>query len=114
MRFADEGDHVMLAMRVELDVAEHHDIVIASHFVEGAREHLERVLAIAREELVIGRSDAAWRLAQALAVGIIASIGDQRADRLLGLLARRPHDGGSAANLDLRPCLQLLHRGVHE
>ena len=42
MRLADEGHHVVLAMRIEGNVADEHDIVIAADVFEGA---LERVSA---------------------------------------------------------------------
>ena len=33
---ADEGDHVMFAMRIQLNVAQHDNIVISSHIIECA------------------------------------------------------------------------------
>ena len=113
MGLADEGDHVVLAMGVHLDVAQHDDVVIARHLVEGAREHVERAFVIAREELVIGVDHALRRIAQALAHGVVAGIGDQRADGLLGLLARRTGDGRPAPDARLRPRRKFLDRGVH-
>jgi hypothetical protein len=114
MRLADKGDHVVLAMRVKLDVAQHDDVVIARHFIKGARQHILGVLAIACEELIIGAGNPARRLAQALAVGIVARIGDERADSLLGLLARGADDARCTGMLGLRPGRQFLNRGVHE
>ena len=56
MRLAEERHHVVLAMALDLDVAQHDDVVIARHLVEGARQDLERVLAVAGEILVDRRS----------------------------------------------------------
>ena len=92
MGAADEGNDMVLAMRVEFDVAQHDDVVIAFDLVEGARQRLHRVLLIALEELVIGLDHALRRVEQALAVGIVACPGDQRADGLFGLLLARPFD----------------------
>ena len=49
MDAADEGRDVVFAMRVELDVAQHDDIVIAANFVEGARQGFGRVFVIAEK-----------------------------------------------------------------
>src|SRR5262249_57999801 len=84
MRLADERDHVMFAMRMQLDIAQHYDVVITGDLVEGAGQHVEWALVVASEELVIGANDALWRLAQAFASRIVAGIGDQRADGFFG------------------------------
>ena len=42
----DERHHVMLAMGVELDIAEHDQIVIAADFLEGAGQRLDGILLI--------------------------------------------------------------------
>ena len=100
---------------MQLDIAQHDDVVIARDFVESTRQHLHRALAIAAEELVIGAGHALWRIAQALAIGVVAGIGDERAHGLFGLLAGGPDNIGPAADLGRRGCgPQLLYRSIHD
>jgi hypothetical protein len=73
-------------MGFEADIPQHDEIVIAMDILEGARQHLDRVLLIAREEFGVGFHHALGRITQALAVRIVAGIADQRADGGLGLL----------------------------
>ena len=88
MRLADERHHVVLAVRVERDVAHQHEIVIGADLAEGAVEHVGRQLAISAVKLVVGVDDAPRRVEQAFAVGIVARIGDQRPHRGQRVLAR--------------------------
>ena len=46
---ADDRRHVVLAVALELDVAQHHHLVVALDFLEGALEVVGRVLGIAGE-----------------------------------------------------------------
>ena len=98
MRPAVERHHVMLALRGEFDVADQHEIVIAGGLAKGAVEHLGRALVIALIEFVEGLDDAARRIQQALAAGVLADIAQQRMHRRFGLGARRARlvgaDGG--------------------
>src|SRR5262245_46721034 len=75
-------------MGVEGDVAHQHEIFVAAYLGEGALQHVDRARAIAAVELVIGVDHAPGRVAQALAVGVVAGIGDERAHRRERLLAR--------------------------
>src|SRR3954464_10053942 len=88
----------MLALRGELDVAHKDEIIIAGGLAEGAIEYLGRALVVALIEFVESLDHAARRVKQALAVGVLADIGEQRLHRLLGLGARRARlvgaDGG--------------------
>ena len=92
VRLAHERHHVMLAMGVEGDVAHQHEIVVLADLAEGALEHVGRAFAIAGIELVVGVDHAPGRIDQALAAGIVAGIGDERAHRRQRFLARRLGD----------------------
>ena len=94
VRLADERHHVVLAVRIERDVAHQHHVLVAADLLEGRRQHLGRIVAVAGIKLLVGLHDATRRIAQALAVRIVARPGDQRPHRRLGLLARGParHD----------------------
>jgi hypothetical protein len=70
MRVADDGGHVVLAVRLERNVAQQHDLVVAAHLVEGAGEVRHRVFVIAAEILAIGARDPARRVEQPLALGV--------------------------------------------
>src|SRR5437762_9143518 len=112
MRASEERHDVMLAMRVELDVAQHDDIVIAADVFERGGQCLERAFFVSLEELAIGIGDASRRVAEPLACGIIASPGNERADCRLHLCLRRALDrrtrrrGGYVA-------MNLLDDGIH-
>src|SRR3569623_300160 len=88
VRLAVERHDVMLAMRMEFDVADQHKIVVARGLAEGAVQHLGRALVVALKQLVISLDHAAGRVEQAFALGIFADIGEQRLHRVLGLVAR--------------------------
>jgi hypothetical protein len=112
MGTADEGHHMVLAMGVELDVAKHHQIVVAGHFLEGPGQRFDRVLLIALEELAIGIDHPLRGVEQAFPVRILASPGKERPDRRLGLCLARPLDARAAPDKWLvRP--DLLHHGIH-
>ena len=49
MGAADDRRHVVLAVRLELDVAQHDHLVVAADFLEGAAQVLARVDARSRE-----------------------------------------------------------------
>ena len=66
-----------------------HEIVVLAGLGERALQRLGRAFAVAAIELLVGADHALGRVEQALAVGIVADIGDQRAHRGFGLLARR-------------------------
>ncbi len=79
----------MLAGGVEGDVLHQHEVVVFAGLGEGAFERLGRAFAVAAIKLFIGADHALGRIEQAFAGGIVADIGDQRAHRGFGLLARR-------------------------
>jgi hypothetical protein len=109
MNPADDRHHVMLAVRLEPDVAQRHDFVVALDLLEGPLQHVARILVIAREELLVGAHDTVGGAGQALTTGIIAGPADQRADGGLGLLARGPGQAGGERN-DLARLRHLVHR----
>ena len=112
MSLADEGHHVVFAMGFDIDVAEHDDVVIALHVVEGAGEVFARVFAIALEPFAIGVDDAAGGVDQAFALGVVAGPGDEGADSIFRLIA-----GGALGKLvgGLGQVLLglILRHGVH-
>jgi hypothetical protein len=61
----------------KLNVADQHDVLIAAHFFESARQGLDRVIVIATKQVAIGLGDAFGRIEQAFAVGIISRPGNQ-------------------------------------
>ena len=95
---AEERGHVVLAVRFHVDVAQHDDVVIALHVLEGAGEVFAGVFAIALEPFLIGVDDAAGGVDQAFALGIVAGPGDQGADGVFGFVA-----GGAVEGFDRRP-----------
>ena len=78
---------MVLAMALDLDVAQHDDIVIALHILEGAREILHRIFRIAGEPFPVGVDDALGRVDHAFALGVVPGPGNERANRLFGFLA---------------------------
>ena len=86
---ADNGNHVMFAMTLKVDVAQQHHLVIAIGLFEGTREHVDRICIVSGEELFIGSGDSIRRAQQALTIGIVAGPSQQCADRRFSLIARR-------------------------
>ena len=96
VRAPDDGRHVMLAVRLELDVAQHDHLVVTGRFFEGAQQVLARVDGVAREPVGIGVDDTFRRVEQAFASGIFTGPAQQRAYRGLSLGAAdlvALHDG---------------------
>ena len=76
-RLADDRRHMMLAMRLERDVLQQHDLVIAADLLEGPGEVDRRVLGIAAGIFAPGPRHALRRVEQAFAVGVVAGPADQ-------------------------------------
>jgi hypothetical protein len=74
---AQERRHVVLAMALHVDAAQHDHVVVALHVLEGARQLLGRIAVIAGEPLAIGLDDAFGGVQQAFAVRIVAGPGQQ-------------------------------------
>src|SRR6478735_8594841 len=82
VRDAVERHEVVLARRVHLDVLDEHHLLVTE--VERRREDVGRLLAQPREDLAVGARDARRRLAQALAVRVLADGEQQLAHGGLG------------------------------
>ena len=80
-RLADDRRHVVLAVRLERDVLQQHDLVIAADFLEGAAKMLRGIFLIAARIFPPRARDAPRRIEQAFAVGVVAGPADQRPDR---------------------------------
>ena len=89
MHASDDRRQMVLAKRLEADVAQHDDFVVAAGLLEGALEIFARIVVIAGEPFLIGAGDARRRGQQAFAVRIVAGPADERAHRGLGLGPRR-------------------------
>src|SRR5690242_15447548 len=108
---ADDGRHVVLAMRLERDRLQQNDLVIAADLLEGPVEVHRRVLGIALGIFAPGTSDAPRGVEQALTVGIVAGPANERSDRLFHVLG----DLGLLRGLDEIPVfgLTMKERRVH-
>ncbi len=102
---AEERSHVVLAVALHLDVAQHDDIVVAA-VLEGPLQQGVGILGIAREPFLERLDHPARGLDQALAGGVVAGPGDQGAHGVQGLLAR-------GAGLGRRLVVgEAVHRGL--
>src|SRR5262249_27274820 len=107
----------MLAMRIERDVADEHEVVVGADLRERALEHVGRAFAVAAEQLLVGVDDARRRVEQALAIGIVAGKGDQRAHGRDGLVprgARHRRLGRGAHVLRQASLGKRLYDGIHD
>src|SRR5262249_60763011 len=84
---ADDWREVMLAMRLEADVAQHDQLVIAVHLRERAGQEGDGIDVVAGEEFLIGAHHPVGRADETLTLRVVAGPAQQRADSLLGLLA---------------------------
>ena len=82
----------MLAVRFESDIAQQHDLVVASDFFECALKVLAGILGITGKPLFIRVNDPRRRPEQPFAVGIVAGPADEGAHGVLSLGAQRPYD----------------------
>jgi hypothetical protein len=69
---ADDGCHVVFAMRLEPYVSQHHDLVVAFHLLEGPLQDFLRVGRVAREPFLKSASDPGRRTREPLAIRIVA------------------------------------------
>jgi hypothetical protein len=106
----------MLAMRREPDVADQHEIFVRFGFAKSARQRLGRNFLVAAIEFVERGDDPLRRADEPLADGIVAEIGDERAHRRLGFLARGPGLGRRRRMTNVigkRPAGPRLDDGFH-
>src|SRR5690349_9790802 len=80
---------MVLAVRLERDVPQEHDLVIAADLFEGAAEVDRGILGIALGIFLPRTGDAARRVEQALAVRVVAGPADERSDGLGDILRNR-------------------------
>src|SRR5690606_14774588 len=92
MRLADDGRDVMLAMGFEADVAQDDHLVITFDLLEGARQHVRRILIVSGEPVLPGANHTARRVEEAVPVGIVSGPSEQSPDGGLRLLAARTFD----------------------
>src|SRR6185436_7299248 len=85
---ADDRRHVMLAVRLEADVAQHDHLVVALDLAERAPQELERVFVVPAEPIFVGADDSARCSDEAFAIGVVADPLQQRADGRFCLFAR--------------------------
>ena len=90
----DDRRDVMLAMALEGDAAQHDHLVIAVDLGEGLAQHLLRILVVAGEIFAEGAPQPVRRLAQAVAVGVLADPLQHRAERVLDLRVADIRDAG--------------------
>src|SRR5262249_4910722 len=90
---------MVLAMRLEADVLQEDDLVIAGNLLEGAVQQLHRVLAVAAEEFLIGADHPVRRAEQALALRVVARPADEGAHRVHRLLTRGANRGDRLGNV---------------
>src|ERR1019366_5018114 len=109
----DDRREVMLAMGLELDVPQHHHLVIAGDLVEGPAEIVARLLPITGEPFFVGARDPGGRTQQSLPVRIIAGPANERAHRVFGVGAcravRRRRAGRRLGLAALPDCNNFTH-----
>src|SRR5690606_13549118 len=87
VHLAGDRRHVMLAVRLEADVAQHDHLVVAVDLVERAAQELDRVVFVAAEPVLVGADDARRRAPQSFAARVVADPAQKRPDRLFGFLS---------------------------
>ena len=93
MRHAYDGQHMVLAMRFDADIAKHDQVVITLHILESARKNIVGVALVAGKKLLVCFDYPAWRVGKALARRIVACPRDKRADGFLRFSPARPFFG---------------------
>src|SRR5690606_8442966 len=87
----DERRDMVLAVALDADVAQHHQVIIAADLLERRLlEHGYRVFAITAEVLLERLDDTARRFLQALAIRVVTGPCDERAHGFFGLLLGWP------------------------
>ena len=107
---ADDRRHVVLAMALEADAAQHDHLVIAFGLLEGLLQDLGGVLTVAREELLERARHARRRLAQAVPIRIFAGPSDDGAHRRLDFGSIRPLSCGQRRSCAIQCMYIRVHR----
>src|SRR3546814_11737378 len=84
MRLADDRRQVMRAVRLEGNVLQKHDLVIAAHLAEGAAEMGRGVFLIAPAIFLPSTAETRRRIEQPLAGRVYFGPGQQRRHRIDG------------------------------
>ena len=71
MHLTENGDHVMLAMAFQRDIAQHDHIVIAFNILKSASQHFFRVFLVTGKKLGIGINNALGRINKPFAIRIV-------------------------------------------
>ena len=80
---------MVFAVALHLDLAQHDDVVVALHVLEGARQLLGRIGGVAGEPFLEGVDHAAGSVDDAFAAGVVPGPGDEGANRGHRFVARR-------------------------
>ena len=99
MDATDDRRHVVLAVALELDVAQHDQLVVTADFLEGARKVFVGIQAVATEPVRVRLGDTLGGVDQAFAGGVLTGPGEQGADGRFGLFARGFAGVGHRADL---------------
>src|SRR5262249_982080 len=83
VRLAEEGQEMMLAQRVEVDVLDQHHLVVVVFRENRPVQDLADILLVARREEVQHRLHAGGCLLQPLALGVLAKLPQDAFDQLL-------------------------------
>ena len=83
------GCHVMLAVALEADAAQHDHLVVAFGLLEGLRQDCLGVLGVASEVFLVGPRHARRRLGKAIAIGVVPAPTDDGAEGRFDLRAGR-------------------------
>jgi hypothetical protein len=86
---ADDWRDMMFAVRLEANVPQQYDFVVARHLFEGALQVLARIVEIPGKPFLIGADDAGGRAAKTFSLGIVASLADQGPHRIFRLAPGR-------------------------
>ena len=83
MRLAHEGQQVMLAQRVKINVAADDNLLVVFLDEERAVDHFLGVLRIAASQVLVGLDDPGWCAQQPFTVGVFADVANQTTNRAL-------------------------------
>ena len=90
---ADDRFHVMLAVRLETDIAQQHHLVVTLDLFEGALQQHHRIDRVALEVFIVGARHPFRRAGQAFAGWIVAGPAYHGRDRGQHFFVARPRGG---------------------
>jgi hypothetical protein len=86
---ADDGRHMVFAMRFEVDAAQDDHLVVSLDLLERALQEGHRVALITAEPVLVGLHDATRRIDESLTLRILPRPSQQRRDGVFRLSAAR-------------------------